>query len=89
MINLDFIKFDTTEEKIQWGGIIGGAGLTLVLTTLCCVIKCREFRHKRKERRAIKALAKEKAEQTVLCIEPSAPPAYESAQLMTEVHDKL
>lgn len=89
MLDLDFIKFDTTEEKLQWGGILGGVGLTFIMTTLCCVIKCRELSHRRKEKRAIKELAKEKANQTVLCIEPTAPPEYASVHLMTEVHDRL
>jgi len=91
----DSITFDTTENKALYGGIFGGAGLT-ILSLVCLGVKFCRLRKK-------KSLLKKKFDESqnaktpVLCLnvdnevkrDPDLPPVYNQAVSLEQHQDTL
>lgn len=91
----DTISFDTAENKALYGGILSGAGLTL-LSIVCLGVRFCKLRRKRN-------LLRKKFDEslningTVLCLNvdkevkivPDLPPMYNQAISLEQQHERL
>lgn len=65
----DDISFDTDDDKLKWGGILGGIGVATITTgvILCCF--CRNCLRNKKKEIAMKREYIQNIKQTKLCVD--------------------
>jgi hypothetical protein len=91
----DSITFDTTENKALYGGILGGAGVTVIMVVYLGIRYCRLRRKHRLLRRQFDE--KTRAQAPILCLnverevkrDPELPPVYNQSVSLEEHQQRL